>query len=87
MATAAKLTVAQRKALAVLLYGRRHAREVTESNISTAPEHWSSMPLFVYWQTVRWLEDQGYVSTAWMAGRMHVTLTDAGVDFAESQDL
>jgi hypothetical protein len=82
-----RVTVSRRQALATLMHGRRQARPVTESNITTTPDRWASMPLFVYWQSSQWLEAQGYAQRSWHDGRNHVTLTDAGVDLAEQEGL
>jgi hypothetical protein len=81
------LTPARRRALATLIYGRRHDRPVTESSVTTRPERWTSMPLFVVRQTSLWLVAEGYASTFRLDGRTHVALTPAGVEFAEGVGL
>lgn len=86
-ATAPPMTVARRRALAVLAYGRRHAVDVTESNQTTPAQRFKIGDLSVYWSTVEWLRQGGYVDTTWRNGRRYVTLTPAGFEFAEAQDL
>lgn len=89
-ATAPPLTAARRRALAVLIYAKRHAVDVCESNQTTPAQHFTMGNLSVYWSTVTWLIDHGL---AVYAGRnAHgwqplVAITDAGVELAENQDL
>ncbi len=51
-----KLTDARRQALLVVAEGDRHGREVRVSNRTTS--HDDPRPA-VYWQTARWLVDEG----------------------------
>jgi hypothetical protein len=81
------LTASRRKALGVLMHGRRHDREVTDSNMTTPPERWESMPLMIHHQASAWLVEQLYASAEWWGGRNHVTLTATGVHLAEQEGL
>jgi hypothetical protein len=81
------LTVSRRKALATLIYGQRHGRPVTTSNMTTAPNRYQTMPLFVHHQAAAWLVAEAYATDAWMTGANHVTLTATGVWLAEQEGL
>jgi hypothetical protein len=89
-AKAPPLTAARRRALAVLIYGRRHGVDVCESNQTTPAQRFTMGNLSVYWSTASWLVDQGLAS---YAGRNQhgwqplVQITTAGVELAEEQDL
>jgi hypothetical protein len=84
------LTAGRRRALAVLVYARRNALDVCESNMTTPAQRFTMGNLSVYWSTAKWLTEQGL---AVYAGRNQsgwqplVQITDAGIELAEAQDL
>lgn len=83
-----KLTQGRKEALACLMFGHRQMRPVTESNITTPVGRRDQMPLLVHWQAVNWLADNELVTTVWLDGdARYVTLTSAGIDYAEGVGL
>ncbi len=71
----ARLTDARRRALLVIAEGDRHDREVRASNRTTSPE--DPRPA-VYWQTARWLVDEGLAVDGLGDRRDGLHLTIAG---------
>ena len=73
--TGPRKTAARRRALLVVAAGDRHDREVRVSNWTTDPD--APRPA-VYWQTARWLVDEGLALDGLDGGRDGLRLTPAG---------
>lgn len=65
----ARLTAARRRALEVF---KSRSVDVRVSNATDASAG------TVYWQTARWLVDEGYATSTYKSGVEHLALTDAG---------
>lgn len=73
----AKLTPARRRGLAVL--AAAHPGCTRESNVTSMAAH------YVYWQTAKWLVDEGLVY--YPSGSHTLMLTAAGVELARNEGL
>lgn len=81
------LTPGRRKALATLMHAKRHNRPCTSTNMTTAPNRWATMPLFVHHAAADWLVSEAYATGSLLNGQDHVTLTATGAALAESEGL
>jgi hypothetical protein len=77
--TGPRLTDARHLALRVAAYADRTGREVRVSNRTTSPD--DPRPA-VYWQTARWLVDEGLAVDGLGDDRDGLRLTPAGRDLA-----
>jgi hypothetical protein len=75
------LTPARQRGLAVLLGAYHSGRTAYESNTTSTPD---AARLTIYWQTVRWLCEHGYATTALPDGLGRpVPPTDKGLQLAQ----
>jgi hypothetical protein len=75
------LTPARRHGLAVLLAAHQTGNAAYQSNTTSTP---GANRLTIYWQTVRWLTDQGYATTTLPDGQGRpVAPTDKGLRLAQ----
>jgi hypothetical protein len=81
------LTPGRRRALATLMHAKRHDRPCTATNMTTAPDRWATMPLFVHHAAADWLVSEAYATGSLMAGQDHIALTATGVYLAEQEGL
>jgi hypothetical protein len=77
------LTPAGRRGLAVLLAAHQTGKAAYESNTTSTP---GAERLTIYWQTVRWLTDQGYATTLPDGQGRPVAATDKGLRLARLAD-
>jgi hypothetical protein len=74
------LTPARRRGLAVLLAAHQTGKAAYQSNTTSTP---GADRLTIYWQTVRWLTQQGYATTTLPDGHgTPVAATDKGLRLA-----
>lgn len=81
------LTPGRRKALATLMHAKRHNRPCTSTNMTTAPNRWATMPLFVHHAAADWLVSEAYATGSLLNGQDHIALTATGVHLAEQEGL